>query len=315
MNTRVFDKNNPFHGITGTMPHDFNYSEINTISMDQVHEYVKNSRTSNWCVVRIEPFWDQQKFLEDIRANSQVVPYMKKDPETYSESYEGISIQKTKHEKTVEEENYNSVMRNSLPGEPIYLANDEKQVVYFTREGFSRTPFPNLDMITDPTPALTTLWNQLNDKPAISAPQYLNDWASPWSDFLLKFVERNLINIRGRYLRSYSGQYAKRHVDGECRLHVPLWTNDKCFTAFFDKNNDYKQIGKFNMPADGSAYLFNAHVLHSFGNFGDDIRTHAVFGITHEYHVSWKHYQPDLKTYRDVLIDYAKDLMRVKNLK
>ena len=236
---------------------------------------------------------------------------MKKDPETYSESYEGISIQKTKHEKTVEEENYNSVMRNSLPGEPIYL---DDIIVYFTTDGMSRTPPPNITLIKG-DPKLDDLHTVLKNKPKISAPQYLNDWAGIWSAFLLKFAEKGLINIRGRYLRSFPGQYAKRHSDGECRLHVPLWTNDKCFTTFFDPRNNYKQIGKFNMPADGSAYLFNAHVTHNFGNFGEDTRTHAVFGITHEYHVSWKHYQPDLKTYRDVLIDYAKDLMRMQNLK
>lgn len=305
MNETKFNQIEP---ALGGVTQDFNYTDIETISIDQVYDYVANSRNSKWCIVRIEPFWDQRKLLEDMRQNSYKVPYMKKDPETYSESYEGISIQKTGHEKTAHEENYNSVMRNSLPGEPIYL---DDRIVYFTKDGFSSTPPPNINLI-ERSPVLDDLFNVLKDKPKISAPQYLNEWAGVWADFLLKFAEKGLMNVRGRYLRSMPGQYARRHYDGECRLHVPLWTNDKVFTTFFDEKDNYKQLGKYNMPADGSAYLFNAYVPHNFGNFGDDTRTHAVFGITHEYHVSWKHYQPDLKTYRDVLIDYAKELVKIK---
>lgn len=308
----AWDKNNPFDGITGTMTHDFNYTEIETIPLNKVYDYVKNSVTEDWYIVRIEPFYNQQKFLNDIRQNAIAVPFMKKDPELYSESYEGISIQRTKNEKTATEENYGTVARNSLPGEPIFLASEEKQVVYFTRQGFSRKPPPEIDLIKNPSLDLQQLWKELNAKPTVSAPQYLNTWAKPWTNFLLTFAGLGLINIRGRYLRSYCGQYAKRHTDKECRLHVPLWTNDKCFTAFFDEKDNYKQAGKFNMPADGSAYLFNAHRVHSFGNFGDEIRTHAVFGITHQTHRAWKYFQPHLETYEDVLIDYANDLMSFK---
>jgi hypothetical protein len=295
----------------GTMTRDFNYSEIKTIPLSEVANYVKSAKDGKWCVVRIEPFWDREKFLEDLRENSLLVPYMKKDPEIYSESYEGISIQKTKHELTSHQENYNSIQRNVLPGEPILFGDG---TLYFTKEGFSKTPLPNVQLI-EMDEKKREVWKTILSKPTVTAPQYLNDWAGVFSDFLIRLAEKGLVCLRGRYLRTIPGQYAGRHWDGECRLHIPLWTNDKVFTTFFDAKRNYEQINKYHMPADGSAYLFNAYVAHNFGNFGDELRTHAVFGIVSQYHSSWKEFQPHLTTYEDVLHDYVKDLMRVRNIK
>ncbi len=288
------------------------YTEIKTIKRDEIYHYVTTADKKEWCILRIEPWWDTDKMLADMREELTGLTMRAKDREIYKEFYEGISIQYTNLDKTEEAKNYGSLERNSLPGEPVYR-NDG--VLYFTRKGFSSTPPPDVNLV-EMDADLQRIFDVLASKPSITCPQYLNDWGKAWPNIMLDFAKHGMMFVRGRYLKTHPTQYANMHSDGECRLHFPVWSNEECFFTFFEDTpyeyGKYKELGKFNLPADGSAYLFNAHVNHNFGNFGNADRTHAVFGLQTYQHVAWKHHQQNLPRFGDILADYAKHLMKIK---
>ena len=288
---------------------NYNYSDIETITIDQVKDYVQKSKTTPWDIVRIEPTWDREALLKSALNEMTKVPMKVKDPEIYAESYSGISIQKVGVEKTEEEENYNSISRNSVPGEPIFTRIG---TLYFTRSGFSSTPYP-FTMMKDLPEDIIEIWKGIASKPGVTAPHYLNKWATTWPKFLLRLAEHNVIAARGRYLRAIPDQYAKKHYDGEARLHIPLTTNDKCFFRFHHGSEDNKRINAYHLPVTGDAYLFNAYVPHDFGNFGDTERTHVVFGLPDHFHPGWPYYFPHFKTWEDVFEDYHSHLKSFPN--
>ena len=43
---------------------NYNYSDIETITIDQVKDYVQKSKTTPWDIVRIEPTWDREALLK-----------------------------------------------------------------------------------------------------------------------------------------------------------------------------------------------------------------------------------------------------------
>ncbi len=289
-----------------------NYTEIKTITRSELYHYVSTAAEKQWTILRVEPWWDTDKMLADMRAEVSGLTMRAKDPEIYKEFYAGISIQYTNLDETEEEKNFGSLERNILPGEPIYRNSG---VLYFTREGFSFTRPPEIKLVTM-NPELQWLYDNLMKKPTITCPQYINEWAKAWPNIMLDFAQEKIMFTRGRYLKSSPKQYANRHSDGECRIHFPIWTNDKCFFSFFEDKpyepGKYREIGKFNLPADGAAYLFNAHANHSFGNFGDEDRTHAVFGLQLTRHIAWEVNQPELKTFEVAVEDFKNHLLEFK---
>lgn len=268
-----------------------NYTEIKTIKREEIHHYASTAKDKKWCILRIEPWWDTDKMLADLRTEMSGLTMRAKDPELYKEFYEGISIQHTVLDKTEESKNFSSVEKTILPGEPIYRKDG---VVYFTENGFSSTPLPKFTPV-EMNDSLQSIFEMLISKPAISAPQYFNEWATAWIDLALDLAKEKIMFVRGRYLKSHPQQYANKHKDNECRIHFPVYTNDKCFFTFFEdvpyEPKKYKQLGKFNLPADGNAYMFNAFVSHNFGNLGSEDRTHAVFGLQTIQHAAWQRYQ------------------------
>lgn len=287
------------------------YTEIKTITKDELYHYVSTAKDKEWCILKIEPWWDTEKLLADMKHEVSSVQMRAKDREIYKEFYEGISIQYTNLDTTEEEKNYGSLERNILPGEPVYM---DYGPLYFTREGFSSTRLPDVNLVPM-TPHLQSVYDMIIKKPTISAPQYLNEWGKVWPDLMLDFAKEKIMFVRGRYLRTHPSQYARKHYDGECRLHFPVDTNEECFFTFYEDtpvNGQYPVRGKFHLPADGNAYLFNAFVSHDFGNSGDVIRIHAVFGLQTYRHIAWETHQPELGTFRDVLVDYAKHLLKLK---
>ncbi len=289
---------------------DFKYTEIKTISMNEVKEYINNAKRKTWDVVKIEATWDREALLNAAREEMNKIPMVIKDPEIYQESYSGVSIQKVGNEKTEQEENYNSISRNSVPGEPVFTRFG---TLYFTRQGFSLTPLPDITLATDLPEDIIDVWKSIASKPQVTAPQYLNKWATVWPNFLLSLAKKGVITARGRYLKAIDDQFAKAHADGEARLHIPLTTNGRCFFRFFHGSKDNRTINAYHLPATGDAYLFNAYVPHEFGNFGGEDRIHAVFGLPDHHHAAWKHYQPELKTWDDVMTDYVNHLKSFTN--
>jgi hypothetical protein len=290
---------------------NFEYTPIQTINRDEVHHYISTAKENKWCVLRIEPWWDTNQLLLDMKKEINIVPWQFKEPEYYGESYAGVSIQRTKLEKTQEEADFNSVSRNVFPGEKFVFNNVP---YYFTREGWSTTPLPNVNLCKDITDKMKEVWDNTMSKPAISAPHYLNTWAVAWPSFMLSLAQQRIICIRGRYLKTRPKQFAAMHVDGECRLHLAIETNDKCYFEFFDHTavgQVPKLLGRFHIPADGCAYLFNANVMHSFGNSGENDRVHAVFGLNLNLHIAWKYTNPSYQTFDDALEDYSNDLRQV----
>lgn len=78
--------------------------------------------------------------------------------------------------------------------------------------------------------------------------------------------------FRSRLLTACGGYsyQSKIHIDYDWRYVVPLSTNDQCTITYTDENME------FHLPADGSAYVFNAGFLHSFKNFGLTDRCHFI---------------------------------------
>jgi len=74
-------------------------------------------------------------------------------------------------------------------------------------------------------------------------------------------VHTRLMDVKSKTCYSY-------HSDIRKRLHIPLETNDHCWFIIDEKLH--------HLPADGSVYLVDTMLPHTFINCGSDIRTHVV---------------------------------------
>lgn len=59
------------------------------------------------------------------------------------------------------------------------------------------------------------------------------------------------------------------HIDYDWRYVVPITTNSACILTYVDGT-------ELHLPADGSAYIFNAGFVHSYKNFGTTDRCHYI---------------------------------------
>ncbi len=79
--------------------------------------------------------------------------------------------------------------------------------------------------------------------------------------------------FQGRVLITQPGCQIPQHNDGKFRLtlHVPIITNSHCSFEIGGQN--------LHLPADGSSYILNTRLEHSFTNRGTTDRVHLVFSL------------------------------------
>lgn len=266
--------------------------QIKTIRLDQVPLFVDAASKLEWTVFRIDPDTVSlpENFIEKVKELSEQRPYLKKDPGTYGEFYEGVSIQYSARQSGSEQErNYGSVhAKGTIDRFDPYL----KQKIYFTGTGFSlkdprrhpKNEIVNLDLSNriDLQEILDTALRKNN----ITTYLFLNQWATIFKDIISQFLDLNIITYYGRFLRTLPGQSAAIHSDRDVRLHIPIYTNEGCYTTFY--TSSLASLGKYHLPADGSIYIYNTHTLHDFFNSGSEPRLHAIFSITDKIVPSWK---------------------------
>lgn len=110
------------------------------------------------------------------------------------------------------------------------------------------------------------------DRPQVAGDfLHKNELAQRLSFVFEAFPSINL--FRGRILQAAPGHVHKTHTDGpiDCRIHIPVFTNDKC-VMHFEKTS-------YHLPANGKAYLCNTSRPHYFENMGNGDRIHIVFVI------------------------------------
>lgn len=261
-------------------------TEIKTISLEDAFILSTAAKRTGWTVLKIDPntIRVSPTLLQEVKELSDKLEFIKKDPGTYGESYEGISIQYSNRDcDTDYRKNYASVAAKAKINRydpylkrTIYYDNDEKH-----GPGF---------LLDDPSTSKTKTWVNLENRPdlqtiievakskdSITSYLFLNSWANVFKDLILQFADKNMILYFGRLLRTIPGQVSAIHSDGDVRMHVPIYTNDRCITTYYNDKGDI--IGTYHMPADGSVYLFNGHPLHEFHNSGTTSRLHAIFAI------------------------------------
>jgi hypothetical protein len=86
------------------------------------------------------------------------------------------------------------------------------------------------------------------------------------TDLICKLHEFNSVNYR---LIMPNTCYNWHYDTGGLCLHVPLITNNGCRFVYDSMS--------FSMPSDGSVYIVNNSVYHSFMNAGSEPRLHLTF--------------------------------------
>ena len=91
--------------------------------------------------------------------------------------------------------------------------------------------------------------------------------------FICVFEKFPFSLFQGRVLITKPGCQIPTHNDGKFRLtlHVPILTNPQCS---FEIGGD-----SLHLPADGSSYILNTRLEHSFTNQGTTARVHLVFSL------------------------------------
>jgi hypothetical protein len=142
----------------------------------------------------------------------------------------------------------------------------------------------------------------------------LQDFAKPTSinnlttlTVLEKLQAQGFFPRRARIMKLSAGSSCVWHQDGnknvyQVRLHIPIFTNDKCFFDYED--------GSHHLLADGTAYLLKINRPHRVRNEGLTDRYHFVTHVWDTRQVSQFHsYDPnlcDMETDHPQEIDLAK---------
>lgn len=124
-------------------------------------------------------------------------------------------------------------------------------------------------------------WHPVTEKekrtPSIQDYCLPTEVTSPELQKLLSFLEEKKLNPRrARIIKLTQNSECQWHQDGaarfyQARLHIPLFTNSKCF---FETQN-----GKIHMPVDGAFYFVHINQMHRVVNYGDEDRYHFVCHI------------------------------------
>lgn len=279
-----------------------NYTKIPSIPFDRVRSLINeteiNTTREDWTVVRIDnPLTDDSlEFIQRLDALSKSLKFRAKDSENYGEKYKAISIQKDYVKSQIKEADYDSVDANSF-AQNLDAANSKP--LYFTPWGFTydaswfekwdRNQVPeSIDLISwVDRPDLKVIYEKKQKQYKSTSYHVLNDWAEAFRPILGKFYDHNLLLYYGRYLLVDEKMISKTHIDSDIRVHIPIYTNDHCATEFFSPSTG-ESLGTFHMPADGSFYLFNGHLRHTFYNQGVEPRLHIVFLITSILRPRWR---------------------------
>ena len=259
--------------INSTMNH------IPTVNFNSIMTFLKSAQRTNWTILRVEDSICNLEFVNKINELSKTVAFKSKDN---SKVYEGIGIQYKSDDITEDEKKYNTLdsYSNYVAFEEEigdFVSYDKKEKCYIVISDLRKIK------LSEVSKDLQDRAKELDDKVNDSNLQvldhiFLNEWAKLFKDFTLHFLNNNIFLYRGRLLNCKYGKSGSAiHVDNNVRLHIPIYTNKKCTTTFYDKQK--KLIGEYHMPADGSFYLFNSWLPHSFRNLGDEDRLHAVFSF------------------------------------
>lgn len=254
-------------------------SYIPTINFNSILTFLKSAQRTTWTIVRVEDSICNLKFVNKINELSKTVAFKSKDN---SKVYEGIGIQYKSTDITEDEKKYNTLdmYSNYIRFEEEigdFVSYDKQEKCYIVISDLRKIKLSEVSKsLQDKTIELEKKTNDSNLQ--VLDHVFLNEWAKTFKDFILHFLNNNIFLYRGRLLNCKYGKLgAAIHVDNNVRLHIPIYTNKKCTTTFYDKQK--KLIGEYHMPADGSFYLFNSWLPHSFRNLGDEDRLHAVFSF------------------------------------
>ena len=254
-------------------------NHIPTVNFNSIMTFLKSAQRTNWTILRVEDSICNLEFVNKINELSKTVAFKSKDN---SKVYEGIGIQYKSTDITEDEKKYNTLdsYSNYVAFEEEigdFVSYDKKEKCYIVISDLRKIK------LSEVSKNLRDRAKELDDKVNDSNLQvldhiFLNEWAKLFKDFALHFLNNNIFLYRGRLLNCKYGKLGSAvHVDNNVRLHIPIYTNKKCTTTFYDKQK--KLIGEYHMPADGSFYLFNSWLPHSFRNIGDEDRLHAVFSF------------------------------------
>ena len=254
-------------------------NHIPTVNFNSIMTFLKSAQRTNWTILRVEDSICNLEFVNKINELSKTVAFKSKDN---SKVYEGIGIQYKSTDITEDEKKYNTLdsYSNYVAFEEEigdFVSYDKKEKCYIVISDKRKIKLSEVSKdLQDRAKELDVKVNDSNLQ--VLDHIFLNEWAKMFKDFTLHFLNNNIFLYRGRLLNCKYGKFgAAIHVDNNVRLHIPIYTNKKCTTTFYDKQK--KLIGEYHMPADGSFYLFNSWLPHSFGNMGEEDRLHAVFSF------------------------------------
>jgi hypothetical protein len=121
-------------------------------------------------------------------------------------------------------------------------------------------------------------WNPTSPEDHLLKP--VQDFATPTlfmtpslAKIFCLFEEQGFFPRKARIIRMVAGSQGVWHTDGnekfyQCRLHIPLVTNEGCF---YEGPKE-----RFHMPADGSSYLVTTTQPHRVVNSGPTDRYHII---------------------------------------
>ena len=87
-------------------------------------------------------------------------------------------------------------------------------------------------------------------------------------DLLLRYLKIPIYRLR--IIRREPSSFYKIHVDGLPRVHLPILSHENCAMLF--PTVDFMK----SMNADGSVYIMNSKIPHTFVNWGQLPRLHLV---------------------------------------
>jgi len=256
-------------------------NNIPTIDFNSILVFLRSAEKTNWTIVRVKDDICNLEFMNKIKEVSKTVAFKSKDN---LQLYEGIGIQYKDADITDDDKKYNIL---DVYSNNTFFAQEIGDFVSYNKEGKCFIVKSNLkriklsevsQVLKDKAKQYDMKINNSNIHPSTSY-VFLNEWAGVFKDFITYFLNKNIFLHRGRLLNCKPGkQSGPIHIDNNVRIHIPIYTNKKCTTTFYDKQK--KLIGEYHLPADGSFYLFNSWLPHCFGNMGDEDRLHAVFAFT-----------------------------------
>jgi len=254
-------------------------SFIPTINFNSIIPFLRSAQKTNWTILKVENNICNLQFVNKIKDVSKTVTLKSKDN---SKVYEGIGIQYKGNDVTEDEKNYNTLdsYSNYVSFEEElddFVSYNKIEKCFISVNSLKRYKISEVSKdLQDRAKELDVKVNDSNLQ--VLNHVFLNEWAKIFKDFILYFLDNNIFLYRGRLLNCKPGKLGTSiHVDNHVRIHIPIYTNEKCTTSFYNKQKKF--IGKYHMPADGSFYLFNSWLPHSFGNLGDADRLHAVFSF------------------------------------